>query len=105
LRILVTFTLLTSLLLVGCQSTYSPKLSKSEKWQKKMMLSGVPKTEFTQYIDILFVKSCVDMHRYMKPRGLTVVSAKDNKMVIRLPSGQTSEVFVNNLQCSEESAI
>ncbi|MBR9729367.1 hypothetical protein ACFOD0_15250 [Shewanella intestini] len=89
------------LLIAGCQSTYKPKLTQLEKQQKKMMLRVAPKAEFTKYIDIMFIKSCEELYKYIEPRGITVVSAKSNQILIRLPSGQTTEISINNLECQQ----
>jgi hypothetical protein len=96
---------LLSIFLTGCQSTFKPKLSGAEKQQKKLMLSGMPNVEFKQYIDIMFIKSCDDIHKYIEPRGITLISTQNNEMTFRLPSGRTQDVFVNNLECEAKVAI
>lgn len=92
--------LIVILLLIGCQSAYSPKLSQSEKQLKKTLLNNVSKDdEFREYVDIMFVKSCEQLHKYITSRGIKVVSASKDKVIVRLPSGRTMDLKSSLYTC------
>lgn len=72
---------------------YSPKLSKEDKKIKKKILREFKKDdEFRNYVDVIFVKSCDELHKFIAPRGIEMVSATASKTVIKLPSGRTIDL-------------
>lgn len=94
------------LFLIGCQSTYSPKLSQQEKQLKKTLLNNVSKDgEFRDYVDIMFIKSCEQLHKYINPRGIKVVSASKDKVIVMLPSGRTMDLKSSSYSCEQYFAI
>ena len=92
--------------LLGCQSTYSPKLSQNDKQLKKMILSNVKKDdEFRKYVDMMFVKSCEELHKYMEPRDISLVSVSDKQTTVLLPSGRTVDLKSTHFDCVGYDAI
>lgn len=88
--------------LVACKSTYSPRLTQLDKQQKKMMLSHIKKDdEFRKYIDMMFIKTCEDLQKYIIPRGIEIVSINSNKTTVKLPSGRTVDLTSTSYSCEE----
>ena len=104
-RICVFFVVVLSCV-VACKSTYSPRLSETDKQQKKTLLSHIKKDdEFRQYIDIMFVKSCEDLQKYIVPRGIEIVSISSKKTKVKLPSGRTIDISSSSYSCEGSNVI